>query len=338
MTKTILITGGCGFIGHHLCEAVIKNTNWNIKIIDKLSYASAGFNRLKDINVYDDSRINIFTHDVTKPITECLVEEIGDIDYISHLSAYTHVDNSITNPRQAVLDNVLGTMEMLEFARLYQPNLKLFNYFSTDEIFGPAPEGIAYKEWDRLNPTNPYSAGKAGGDAIALAYANTYGIPVYITNTMNAYGERQHPEKYIPKIINCVLNEQKLTIHSDPTMTKAGSRFYIHCRNIADAVLFLIDKSETQTNYKLRDKFNIVGEKEIDNLELAQLIASIIDKPLKYEMVDFHGSRPGHDLRYALDGTKMKELGWEPPKSFEESLEKTVRWYLEPNNKKWLEI
>jgi dTDP-D-glucose 4,6-dehydratase len=147
---------------------------------------------------------------------------------------------------------------------------------------------------------------------------------------MNLIGERQHPEKFIPKVIRNVLRGEVIQIHADATCTTAGSRFYIHCRNMADAVLFLLERGQIK-----RDKVNIVGEKEIDNLVLAQFIAKTIGKPLKYEMVDFHSSRPGHDLRYALNGKKLKEMGWKPPINLENSLEKTIRWYLDSPH--WLE-
>jgi dTDP-glucose 4,6-dehydratase len=326
--KKILITGGAGFIGHHICEHILKSSDAEIIIVDKLNYASSGFDRLRDIKVFDTNRVKVFTHDITLPIVEGLAKEIGDVDYILHLAAETHVDNSITNPEPFVMSNVVGTMRMLEYARTLK-NLKMFLYFSTDEVFGPAPGTTMYKEWDRYNSGNPYSAAKAAGEELCLAWANTYKLPIIITHCMNVIGERQDVEKYVPKVIKACLNGEKIFIHSNKDKTKAGSRFYIHARNVADAVWFLMKKG-----YQGTDKYNIVGQKEVDNLELAQMISKVVGKPLNYEMVDFHSSRPGHDLRYGLDGSKMKELGWEPPKSFEESLEKTIRWTLE--NIKWL--
>ena len=185
----ILITGGCGFIGHHIVEHILKNTDWDIVILDKLSYASSGFDRLRDIKVFDDKRVSVLTKDFSHPLEEGFIREIGNIDYILHLGAETHVDKSIENPEPFVVSNVLGTMRMLDFART-QKNLKKFLYFSTDEVFGPAPEGVFYKEWDRYNSSNPYAAAKAGGEELALAYANTYKVPVIITHTMNVFGER----------------------------------------------------------------------------------------------------------------------------------------------------
>lgn len=329
MTR-IIITGGNGFIGHHLVEHILKNTDWNIDIIDRMSYASMGYSRLMEVDCYDNKRVRHFCHDFTLPITDGLLEELRDCDYIVHMGAETHVDNSITNPEPFVRSNVLGTMHVLEFARKCDL-LKKMIYFSTDEVFGPAnavlvPKG--FKEWDRYNSTNPYSASKAGGEELCLAWANTYGVPVMITHTMNVFGERQHMEKYIPKCIRSILEGKKIMIHSDPTRTIPGSRFWIHARNVAAAVMFLIDRGE------IRDKYNIVGECEVDNLQMAQTIAKILGMPLDYELVDFHSSRPGHDLRYGLDGQKLKEMEFEFPKDFFGSLEKTVRWTVE--NKRWI--
>jgi dTDP-glucose 4,6-dehydratase len=327
--KRVVVTGACGFIAHHCIEHLLINTDWDIIGIDRLSYAANGFDRLRDAVGYPHPRVTLFSTDFTQSFSCGLIKEIGEVDYILHMGAETHVDNSIKNPEPFVMTNVVGTMRVLDYARQLT-NLQKFVYFSTDEVFGPAPNGMSYKEWDRYNSTNPYSASKAGGEELCLAYSNTFKIPLLITHTMNAFGERQHPEKFIPMIINKVVKGETVTIHSDPTKTKAGSRFYIHCRNIASAILFLIKNSDSIN----RDKFNIVGEKEVDNLEMANFISKVLNKPLKYEMVDFHSSRPGHDLRYALDGAKMQDLGWHTPKTFEQSLEKTINWYLD--NPKWM--
>ena len=323
----ILITGICGFAGHHLTEHIIKNTDLEIIGIDKLTYASNGFDRLRDINVFDDKRIRLFTNDFTKEINEELEKEIGQVDYIVHLGAETHVDRSIIDPEPFVMSNVVGTMRVLDFAHR-QNKLKKMIYFSTDEVFGNAPEGKVFTEWERYNSKNPYAASKAGGEELCLAYANTYKTPVSIIHCMNLYGERQHWEKFIPLTIRKVLLGEKVIIHSNPEKTKAGSRFYIHARNVASGVLFLLENGE------VRDKYNIVGEKEVDNLRMAQFIAKVVGKPLDYEMVDFHGSRPGHDLRYGLDGNKMDKMGWKIPIGFEDSLTKTIEWTLK--NKRWL--
>lgn len=325
MTK-VLITGGCGFVGHHIIEHFLKATKWRIVTFDKLTYAANGLNRVRDINAFDAGRVAFFAVDFSVPISEGIWQECRDVDYILHLGAETHVDNSIVDPLPFVYSNVLGTAHMLDFARRCQ-RLKAFAYFSTDEVYGPAPEGVAYKEWDRYNCTNPYSATKAGGEELALAYMNTYNVPGFITHTMNIIGERQHPEKFVPKCIRSIQQGARMTIHGSPE-GKPGSRFYIHARNVAHALHWLLDKFEQ------REKYNIVGEREVDNLELAKMIASIMEEPLEYELVDFHSSRPGHDLRYALDGTRMAQLGWSVPMTFDDSLASTVRWTLD--NPQWL--
>jgi dTDP-glucose 4,6-dehydratase len=230
------------------------------------------------------------------------------------------------------MDNVVGTCNILNFARTAK-DLKLFVNFNTDECFGPAPEGIFYKESDRHNPKNPYAASKVGQWALGVAFENCYKLPVINTYTMNVYGERQHPEKFMPMVIRKVLLGEKVTIQANKEKNQAGKRHYIHARNVCQALLFLTKKEFS--NY---EEFNIVGEKEIDNLSLAQFIAKVVGKDLNYEMVDFHSSRPGHDLRYALSGEKLKEAGFAFPKNFEDSLEKTIKWYLEPEHKKWLDL
>lgn len=335
MVKKVLVTGIAGFIGHHICEHLLKNTDWEIIGLDKLNYASDGFNKLKDINAMPNDRVKVFAVDLTKPISVGVAQEIGEVDYIIHLAAESHVDRSITDPVPFVQNNINSTLYFLEYARTLK-GLKRFIYFSTDEVFGTAPEGINYKEGDRFNCGNPYSASKGGAECLCQAYANTYKLPIVITNTMNVIGERQHSEKYVPKIIQCVRDGERLTIHSSADKKTTGKRHYIHARNVADALVFILtETTETLDNiYSSIGRFNIVGEVEYDNLELANSIAEILEKPLKYELVDFHSSRPGHDLRYALDGTKMEELGWKHPKTFTESLIKTVMWSLK--NDKWL--
>lgn len=328
MSKNVMITGGAGFIGHHFVQHALKNTDWNLIIVDKLSYASNGLEKLREIDAINNNRVKVFPVDFTIPFSEGVKKEIGeDINIIVHMGAESHVDNSIKNPRLFFKNNIDGTVELLEYARTLK-NLEMFFYFSTDEVFGSAPDNFAYGEWDRHKPTNPYSASKSAAENICLSYENTYHIPLMIINVMNAFGERQHVEKFIPNTIKKILNGETVIIHSYPDKKRAGSRFYIHARNISAAVMFLLEKG------KIGEKYNVVGEKEVDNLQMAKLIAECLNKELKYEMVDFHSERPGHDLRYSLSGDKMKNMGWKIPINFEESLEKTIKWTLK--NKKWI--
>jgi dTDP-glucose 4,6-dehydratase len=334
----VLITSGNGFVGHHIVEHLLKNTDWHLLVVDRLDRSTYnGYDRLRDIQAFDNSRVDRYTFDLNSEIGDGFRKELGDIDYILHVAADSHVDNSIDSPVPFVMNNVKSTLTMLEYARTL-PNLKKFLYFSTDEVYGTAPEGINYKEGDRYNPGNPYSASKAAAECLCYSYSNTYKIPVVITNGMNIIGERQHPEKFFPKVINYVLDGEILPIHSNPEKTQAGQRHYIHARNVADAVLFVLTKTnETLDNLdSSKGKFHIVGEKELDNLTFAQLIAKAVGKPLNYEMVDFHSSRPGHDLRYAMSGEKLAKLGWTPPKTIESTIRSIVDWTLRPENLKWL--
>lgn len=337
MSKRVLVTGGAGFIGHAIIEYLLENTDFHIISLDRLD-TSGTYQRLNDIFSADDrwkDRVDIIWHDLKAPISGLIHSHIGDIDIVLHLAAGSHVDRSIDFPLEFLYDNCIGTANLLEYIRLYQKdNIKTILYFSTDEVFGPAPEGVFYKEWDRYNSGNPYSASKAAAEEVCLSYHNTYGLPILISHCMNVFGKRQHPEKFFPLIINKLLNKKRISIHSDAKKEKSGSRFYIHTDDVAEAVVFLINK-HASSEVSSGDKFNITGSEEITNLELAQIISSYMNLTLFYDMVDFHSSRPGHDLRYALCHEKMKALGWEA-KPLKKRIEETIDWYLEGKNKPWL--
>lgn len=330
MTKSILVTGGCGFIGHHFVEHVLINTDWNIIIIDKLTYASMGFSRLED-QIFQiaikSQRLKVLTWDLSNELSIGMRRELGIINIIVHMAAETHVDNSIKMPGIFVQNNIMSTFYLLEYARTLQ-DLECFFYFSTDEVYGPALGDKLYKEDERHNPTNPYSASKSAAEQLCIAYNNTYKTPIIRINVMNAFGEKQHVEKFIPKVIKRVLSGDVIDIHSYPDRMRSGTRFYIHARNIAAGVLFLLK------NGSIGESYNLTGEKEVSNLEMAQTIAKIMEKELKYNMVDFHSDRPGHDLRYGLDGNKLFEMGFKLPLDFERSLRNVVNWTLE--NPLWL--
>jgi len=326
--KVALVTGGAGFIGSHLIEHIFKTTDWNVVCLDRLD-TSGNLNRLSEIvDFYPDfrPRLKFVFHDLKAVINSQVSYLLGKPNYIFHLAASTHVDRSITDPISFVYDNVVGTGHVLEYARGLD-GLEILINFGTDEIFGPAPLGTAYSEWDRYKSSNVYSATKAGAEELGVAYHNTYNLPVISTHCMNAIGQRQNKEKYLPLCINKSLSGETLYIHSDKK-NNPGTRFYIHARNIADALLFLIEEGETG------DKYNITGQQEVSNLELALLVAEIVGKPINHEFVDFHSSRPGHDLRYALDDTKLLSMGFEYKIDFTSSLETTVKWYLD--NPRWL--
>lgn len=340
MKTKVLVTGGAGFIAHKVIDLFLKRTDWQIISLDRLDF-SGNLNRLDEVinidNPIEKTRVKIVYHDLKAEFNDQICNSIGDVDYIFHIAAASHVDRSINNPLSFVMDNVVGTCNVLNFARKCT-KLKRFINFSTDEVFGPAPLGVAYKERDRYNSTNPYSASKAGAEELAVAYHNTYDLPVYICHTVNVFGPRQHPEKYIPKCIRHLLNNEIVNIHSDPLTKKSGSRFYIHVEDVAEALLFILSLDETKLERDFGDakcpKFNIAGFDEISNLEVAKTIADCMGVSLNYKLVDFNGVRPGLDFRYSLSGDYLKSLGWSPKLTWQERIKDVVEWTL--RNTHWL--
>ncbi len=330
----VLLTGVAGFIGSHTLEHILTNTDWDIVGIASWTHKGTP-ERVEEVlkgNPKWRDRLTIITHDLVAPFPELTKKRIGQCDYIINIASESHVDRSIENPVPFVQNNVNLVLTLLEFAREYPP--QVFVQISTDEVYGVAPEGVNHKEWAPILPSNPYSASKACQEAIAISYWRTYGVPVVITNTMNNFGEFQDTEKYMAKIIRYVQEGKTVPVHGKPG--KIGSRYYLHARNHADAILFLLDKpiSKYSEDNIYPDRYNVVGDIELDNLQVAEKIAQYVGKPLKYELVDFHTTRPGHDHRYALDGTKLKGLGWRPPLDLDKSLQRYVNWTLE--NPLWL--
>ena len=333
--KRVLLTGVGGFIGSHVLSHLLKETDYEIVGVASWKHKGTPERILEDENYQKNKhRVTVITHDLQSPFTEQTKKAIGKIDYILNIAADSHVDRSITDPVPFVQNNVNLVLNMLELAREIKPSL--FIQFSTDEVYGAAPIGTDHKEWSAILPSNPYSASKAAQEAIAVSYWRTYGVPVIITNTMNVFGQRQDKEKFLAMCISKIQKGETLTIHGNKNFI--GSRYYIHARNVAAALLFIM-KHVTPIVYTdggadRPERFNLVGDREVNNLEMAELIAKLLGKPLKYELVDFHASRPGHDRRYALDGTKLKEYGFSYPQNLEESLETYINWTLK--NDSWI--
>jgi dTDP-glucose 4,6-dehydratase len=333
LAMRIMITGGAGFVGAHMVEHMLRTTDWDIVVLDRLD-CSGNLNRLASLECWssESRRVHFFYHDLKAPISDWMAKQIGEVDHIIHLASGSHVDRSIEDPLLFAHDNTVGAVNIMQFARTSMRGRMI--QFGTDEVMGPARNEEAFKEWDRLNPTNPYSASKAGAEAFAHAFANTYKLPVISTRSMNIFGRFQHPEKFIPLCINAALTGSKVLIHADPTRTKPGTRQYIHARNVSAAVLWLLEYGNCLDGSGKQGIYHVVGTRDVDNLELARTIAGIVGKPLNYELVDFHSSRPGHDVAYRLDGSLLKSTGFEYPVTFEESLRKTVEWALK--NRGWL--
>src|SRR3990167_5588189 len=274
----LLLTGIAGFIGSHIVEHVQAMTDW--EIVRLASFRHRG-DPLR-IEPFDPARTTILHADLSAPISPRLVERIGPVDYIVHAAADSHVDRSIEEPRPFIENNVSSTITMLEYARLSRP--KAFIQVSTDEVYGPAPEGHLSREWSPIVPSNPYAASKAAQEAIAISYWRTFGVPLVITNTMNNFGERQDSEKFIPMLIRRITRAERVTIHGTPE--RVGSRFYLHARNHADALLTIL-KGHAPCQWDgltgRPDRYNVVGEEEIDNLEMARRVARIMDLPLQFD-------------------------------------------------------
>lgn len=323
-----LVTGGCGFSGAHLIEHIIRNSSDDeIVVLDMLSYASHGLDRLRSSNVIDNHRVKVLTWDITVPFSKGLVYEFGHIDVVIHTAASTHVDESIANPVETIRNNVMSTTNLLEYARS-DKNIKCFMLVSTDEVVGPMTDH-KFVETDPLKPANPYSASKAACESICLSYLNTYKVPVMIVRSMNMIGEMQMTEKFLPMVIKAILNDEEIPVHTDDDCKVVGSRFYLHARTMCNALLFLLEKG------KIGEIYHVSGEREVSNLELVQMVGEIMGKTPKYRLTGDITSRPGHDLKYGLDDSKLRALGWRHPVSFEQSLRKTVEWTLK--NKKWLD-
>lgn len=327
---TVVVTGSAGFIGSHIVEHFLDKTDWRIVGIDSFRHKGDPL-RVLDSSGGASKRYEVYSADVGAPLGR-LVDRIGEVDYIINCAADSHVDRSLTDPVPFVQNNVNIALYMLEYARIVQP--RKFIQISTDEVYGPAPSGTNFVEWSRIVPSNPYSASKAAQEAIAISYWRSYGVPVVITNTMNNFGERQDYEKYVPLLINKIYNNENVTVHG--TKEHIGSRYYLHARNHADALLFILRHIDAPSfdESSLPARFNIVGDVEMNNLELAEWIARYMSRRLNYSLVDFHKTRPGHDPRYALDGNKLRSLGWTPPVGFAESLARTIDWTLQ--HKEWL--
>lgn len=271
----------------------------------------------------NEDRCHVVTCDLSTPLTPKTKARFGKVDMILNLASDSHVDRSIENPVDFVQNNVNLVLTMLEYAREVKP--KVFLQFSTDEVFGVAPFGTNHDEWASIVPSNPYSASKAAQEAIAISYWRTYSVPLIITNTMNVISERQDWEKFVPLCVKKITNGETLDIHSYPGETQAGSRYYIYADSVAEAVDFVTQQPlQMYPEFQRPTRFNIVGDEELDNLELAQFIGKILGKEVLYRFTDAHSSRPGHDTRYALDGKKLAEAGWQPSANLRENLTHVV--------------
>lgn len=342
----VLITGAGGFVGHHFLEAVLRDTNWNAVCTDSFRHKGK-VDRIAEVvkgfaGFPEWSGVKVVTHDLTSPFSNQTIEKMGPIDYIVAFASESHVDRSIETPVPFIENNVSVCLNTLELARKVKP--KAVVWISTDEVYGPVEETDlkGHPEWDTIMPSNPYSASKAAQEAMAFSYWRTFNVPLIIVNCMNMIGERQDPEKFVPLVLSKVLKNEVVSIHAKDH-NHIGTRHYLHARNLADGILFLLNNTQPSKFHQdpvafaggrpLRidkpDRYNIACPDRIDNLTMAKMIAKLAGKTLTYCLEDFHGTRPGHDPHYGLDPSKMERLGWNPPLSLETSLKKTVDWTMQ---------
>jgi len=332
MKKTILITGGAGFIGSHVVRRFVKNyPDYLIVNADKLTYAG-NLNNLKDIEESPNYRFEKLDI-VEKDKLEELFQKYN-FDAVIHLAAESHVDRSITSPDEFVFTNIIGTVNLLNSCRkLWSDyNNKLFYHISTDEVYGSLGSKGLFTESTSYDPKSPYSASKASSDHMVRAYYNTYGIPVVISNCSNNYGPNQFPEKLIPLAINNISNKKDVPVYGKGE----NIRDWLYVEDHASAIDSVFHKGRHGETY------NIGGNNEWTNISLLHTLCSIMDKKLgrkegeSKQLLTFVKDRAGHDLRYAIDSAKIeKELNWKPVYDFESGLALTVDWYL--SNKEWLD-
>jgi dTDP-glucose 4,6-dehydratase len=331
--KNLLITGGSGFIGSHLVRLMVnKYADYNIINLDKLTYAGNPEN-IKDIEAKDN-----YTFVQGDIVDDAFLFELFNkykFEAVIHLAAESHVDRSISNPKEFIMTNIVGTLNLLNAARdIWKDNMadKIFYHISTDEVYGSLGKTGFFYEDTAYDPRSPYSASKASSDHIVRAYFHTYGMPVKISNCSNNYGSHQFPEKLIPLMIHNIKNNKPLPVYGEGL----NIRDWLWVADHARAIDLIFHEG------KVGETYNIGGHNEWTNIDLVHLLCDTMDEKLGRDkgsarkFITYVKDRAGHDMRYAIDATKIKdELGWVPSVTFEEGLAKTVDWYLENNN--WLD-
>ena len=332
MYKNLLVTGGCGFIGANFIRYLLEESDFSGKVIniDSLTYAGNPDN-LSGIEANFPDRYRFYKIDICDKEEIAKIFDKYQIDSICHFAAESHVDRSIVNPDTFIQTNIIGTFNLLEIARSQMDNIKLFHHVSTDEVFGSLGKEGFFTEETSYKPNSPYASSKASSDHLVRAYYKTYNLPITISNCSNNYGPFQFPEKMIPLMILNAIEGESLPVYGDGLHI----RDWLYVRDHCTAVWMIMKKGNHGETY------NVGGNNELENLKLVEIICEILDehknlpdhRPRK-ELITFVKDRPGHDRRYAIDFSKLKNaLGWSPEESFETGIKKTIHWYLE--NTSW---
>lgn len=327
-----MLNGAAGFAGSHALRHLLANTDWTVTCpvsldhkgrLSRVGHACAGM---------DTGRVTVFTCDLAQPLSAHAKTIIGQPDYIVNYASASHVDRSITDPAPFAANNVALMLTLLEFARTL-PGLRALVHVSTDEVYGPSYDGELFTEDAPHRPSNPYAASKSCQSQLGFAWWRTYGVPFTEVYGCNMFGEHaQDPEKFFPKVMAAVAAGETVPVHASADGVP-GSRFWQHARNVADAILFICE-NVTPARYaedgpRAPSRYCVTSGDRVSNLELARTIAAAMGLPLKYELTDYHSSRPGHDLAYGIDGSRLRALGWQPPVDFATAVKRTVAWELD---------
>lgn len=353
MTKRVLLTGAAGFIGSHILRYILQNTDWDVVALVTFRHKGKSDRLNIALDGHDSARAKVLFHDLQGPISDQTDRDIGPIDYVLSVASDSHVDRSLVEPVGFMQRNVAIVTNLAEWAR--HRDVEALVHLSTDEVYGPARDGQQHKEWaDPIKPSNAYSASKAAQEAYLFSCWRAFDLPLILMNLMNQIGETQDPEKFVPKVLKAALAGEEIQLHASPD-GRVGTRMYMHPECLASAMVFLLQKFSRGNNVlswpfsedpnstvetlrysqggELPFRFHVAGT-EISNDVLAHKVAEHAGHQLKARVVDAKTSRPGHDLRYALDDSKIRRLGWVPPIDLDAAIARTVKWTME--HREWL--
>ena len=330
--KKILLTGTSGFIGSHVLKYILNKTDFNVVCLNRsennkrLEFSIDGISDWKE-------RISFVKHDLVNPIND--IKELNSVDYVVNMASISDVELSIKSPSKVIIDNTLLICNLLNWVK--DNNIEKFIHLSSVEVYGPYIDNL-HLEWDTHICNNPYSASKAAQEDIVSSYWSVYKLPLAIVNTGDPFGETQPDDKYLPKVVNKILNSESVTIHASPDNVP-GTRQWIYAGNLAQAILYCLGLDFAISDKdRLISKWNVCGETRFNNLEWAEHIAKSLDKELNYEFIDFHSSKLGHGLHYAMSGDKIKKDGFSPETDIFDAIKQTTKWYLDNKATEWNDI